>query len=120
MKIKILTSAILALSVLISQPAHPLRAEDDLSSLFTQRTERGVIISEYLYSVHDLSPEWPKILFTGLSYSAISAVPGDTIAVGIREQDGRLHTYSTAYTDYRDFLNDRISLDVFLRRMRKR
>lgn len=114
-----ITTTCLFLAVMILTSSG-LSAEENLDSMFTLRNERGVVVSEYLYTVHDLSPEWPKILFTGLSYSAINAVPGDTIAVGIREQDGRLHVYSVSYSDYINFLEDRISLTDFVRRMRKR
>jgi hypothetical protein len=98
----------------------PLFAEDNLDSLFTLRTDRGIITSECRYTIHDLSPEWPKILFTGLSYSAIHAIPGDMIAVAIPEQDGRMHVYTVSYSDYINFLDDKISLTDFVRHIRKR
>ena len=68
-------------------------------------------------TVSDLSPDWGKVLFSGLVYAAAVAEDAEMVAVGIKEQDMVTRVYSVRRSDLRSFLDERITIQEFVRRI---
>ena len=68
-------------------------------------------------TVSDLSPDWGKVLFSGLVYAAAVAEDTEMVAVGIKEQDMVTRVYSVRRSDLRSFLDERITIQEFVRRI---
>jgi hypothetical protein len=93
---------------------------EELDRYFLLTKGNYAVRAEFLMTVHDLSPEWPKVLLAGFVYASQSAETGSILEVVIPEQDGRSRIYSVALKDFNDFIEDRISINTLLRKMRMR
>jgi hypothetical protein len=98
----------------------PLFAADDLDRYFLITKGNYIVRAEFLMTINDLSPEWPKVLLAGFVYASQSAETETVLEVVIPEQDGRSRIYSVALKDFNDFVDDRISINTLLRKMRMR
>ena len=68
-------------------------------------------------TVSDLSPEWARVLLSGLVYAAAVAEDAEMVAVGIKEQDMVTRIYSVRRADLRNFLDERLTIQDFVRRI---
>jgi len=76
-----------------------------------------MILVVYRNTVSDMSPEWTRILLSGLLYAAASSDKEEMAAVGIREQDGVMRVYSVRRKDLNDFIDEKITIYQFARKM---
>jgi hypothetical protein len=111
--------SLLFLNIFILFSQH-LIAADDLERYFLLTKGNYTVRAECLITVHDMSPDWPKILLAGLIYASKNAETGSELEVVIPEQDGRSRIYSVSLKDFNNFIDDRISLNDLLRKMRMR
>jgi hypothetical protein len=68
-------------------------------------------------TVNDTSSDWGTLLFAGFVYASSVSDSVETIAVAIKEQDGVTRVYTVRRKDFIDFINDRIQLRDFLRKV---
>jgi len=97
-----------------------LFAAEDLERYFLLTKGNYTVRAEYLATVNDLSPDWPKVLLAGFLYASQYAEAGSILEVVIPEQDGRSRIYSVSLKDFNNFVDDRISLNDLVRKMRMR
>jgi hypothetical protein len=71
----------------------------------------------YRTTVSDSSPEWARVLLSGFMYAAAASPDGEMVAVGIKEQDMVTRVYSVRRTDLQSFLDERITIQDFVRRI---
>jgi hypothetical protein len=101
----------------ISAPRH-LKASS-LEDIFLQPEHQGSTITVACrFLVPDTSPDWSKILLAGFVYAFSSSEKEEMIAVAIKEQDGFTHVYSVRKSDFQAFIDDRISMYDFTRKIR--
>lgn len=93
-------------------------AQSGLAGYFSAPEHHGrMILVVYKEMVPDTSPVWARVLLSGLLYAASSSPDEEMLAVGIREQDMVTRVYSVRRSDLEAYMNERISLLEFSRRM---
>ena len=103
------------IALMISSPAS---AQSGLSRYFSVPEHHGrMILVVYKEMVPDTSPEWGKVLLAGLLYAAAVSPDEEMLAVGIKELDMVTRVYSVRRADLDAFMNERISLLEFSRKM---
>ena len=97
---------------------NPVFAENGLDVYFYPPEHQGrMILTVYRNTVSDMSPEWARVLLSGLLYAASSSSSEEMAAVGIKEQDGITRVYSVKRKDLYDFIDEKISINQFVRKM---
>ena len=71
----------------------------------------------YRATVSDTSPEWARVLLSGFMYAAAASPDEEMVAVGIKEQDMVTRVYSVRRRDLQSFLDERITIQDFVRRI---
>jgi hypothetical protein len=89
-----------------------------LEEIFSQPQHQGSTLTVVCrFMVPDTSPDWNKILLAGFVYAFTFSEKEEMIAVAIKEQDGITRTYSVMKSDFQAFIDDRLTIYDFVRRI---
>jgi hypothetical protein len=72
------------------------------------------------FVVSDISPEWSRLLLAGFLYASSISGNNENLSVTFMEQDGYTYTYTVRKTDLWYFIDDRTTLNTFLKRITMR